>query len=92
MYVVLAGLIAILGAFVRYGFEWARISITTVVFFAAVTAFVGFKVGQPDLFTVVSALIMGLFVALMVPLWHPATTAYLHQPLGHGPVEDPATR
>ncbi|WP_300676629.1 hypothetical protein [Nocardioides sp.] len=77
-YIVLAGLVGVLAAFLRNGFEWARISITVLLFFTGVAAIAGFRVGQPTLFSVFSVILLVLFVALMVPLWHPATTAYLH--------------
>jgi hypothetical protein len=87
-YIVLAGLVGMLAVFLRYGYEWARISITVLLFFAAVASVAGFRVGQPGLFSIVTVILIVLFAALMVPLWHPATTAYLHRPLAEADPED----
>ncbi|UDY22500.1 hypothetical protein [Nocardioides sp. Kera G14] len=83
-YVVLATLVCVLAVFLRNGFEWARIGITLLLFFTAVASFAGFRVGQPALFSVCTIVLMVMFVALMVPLWHPATSAYIH-----ANIEDP---
>ncbi|MFT4263217.1 MAG: hypothetical protein QM572_07545 [Nocardioides sp.] len=83
-YVVLASLVGVLALFLRNGFEWARMAITVLLFFTGVAAFAGFRVGQPGLFSVCAVVLMAMFVALMVPLWHPATTAYIHER-----IEDP---
>jgi hypothetical protein len=78
MYVVLASLIAVLGVFLNNGFEWARLGITVLLFFSAVAGIAGLRVGQPVAFAVCTVVGLALFAALMVPLWHPATTAYIH--------------
>ena len=78
LYVVLAGLVAVLGVFLKNGFEWARIGITVLLFFSAVAGIAGLRVGQPITFTVCLIIGIGLFAAMMVPLWHPNTTAYIH--------------
>ncbi len=77
-FIVLAGLTGILAVFLRNGFEWARIGITLLLFFAAVAGIAGFRVGQPGVFTVCAVGMLVLAIALMVPLWHPLTTAYIH--------------
>lgn len=78
MYVVLAGLIAVLGVFLNNGFEWARLGITVLLFFSAVAGIAGLRVGQPVAFAVCTVVGLALFAAVMVPLWHPGTTAYIH--------------
>jgi hypothetical protein len=78
LYVVLAGLVAVLGVFLKNGFEWARIGITVLLFFSAVTGVAGLRVGQPTTFDVCTVVGLALFAAVMVPLWHPDTTAYIH--------------
>jgi hypothetical protein len=78
LYVVLAGLIAVLGVFLNNGYEWARIVITGLLFFSAVAAVAGLRVGQPTAFAVCTVVGLALFAALMVPLWHRDTTAYIH--------------
>jgi hypothetical protein len=89
LYVVLAGLVAVLGVFLNNGFEWARLGITVLLFFSAVAGVAGLRVGQPVVFDVCTVVGLALFAALMVPLWHPDTTAYIHadpeaEPLSHG--------
>ena len=78
LYVVLAGLLGVLGVFLGNGFEWARLGITVLLFFSAVASIAGLRVGQPVVFDVCTVLGLALFAALMVPLWHPDTTAYIH--------------
>lgn len=78
LYVVLAGLVAVLGVFLSNGFEWARLGITALLFFSGVAGVAGLRVGQPTTFAVCTVIGLALFAALMVPLWHPDTTAYIH--------------
>lgn len=78
LYVVLAGLVSVLGVFLSNGYEWARLGITVLLFFSAVTGVAGLRVGQPTAFAVCTIVGLALFAALMVPLWHPDTTAYIH--------------
>jgi hypothetical protein len=78
LYVVLAGLVGVLGVFLKNGFEWARVGITLLLFFSAVAGVAGLRVGQPTTFTVVLVVGVALFAAMMVPLWHRDTTAYIH--------------
>jgi hypothetical protein len=78
MYVVLAGLIAVLGVFLNNGFEWSRLGITVLLFFSAVAGVAGLRVGQPITFSVCTVVGLALFAAVMVPLWHRDTTAYIH--------------
>jgi hypothetical protein len=78
LYVVVASLLGVLGVFFGNGFEWARLGITVLLFFAGVAIVAGLRVGQPRLFDVFIILGLALFAALMVPLWHPDTTAYIH--------------
>lgn len=78
LYVVLAGLIAVLGVFLNNGYEWARLGITVLLFFSAVAGIAGLRVGQPVVFDVCTVVGLALFAAMMVPLWHPDTTAYIH--------------
>ncbi|MFT4286854.1 hypothetical protein [Nocardioides sp.] len=81
LYVVVAGLVAVLGVFLRNGFEWARVGITATLVFGIVASVGGFRVGQPGLFIAWACVCVVIFLALMVPLWHPATTAYIHAPI-----------
>jgi hypothetical protein len=78
LYVVLAGLVAVLGVFLSNGFEWARLGITVLLFFSAVAGVAGLRVGQPLTFDVCTIVCLAFFAAVMVPLWHPDTTAYIH--------------
>jgi hypothetical protein len=78
LYVVLAALVAVLGVFLSNGFEWARLGITVLLFFAGVAGIAGLRVGQPVLFDICTIVGLALSAAVMVPLWHPDTTAYIH--------------
>lgn len=78
MYVVLASLVWVLGVFLRNGFEWARSGITVVLVFTSIAAIGGMRVGQPRLFDVCTVVCLVLVGALLVALWHPRTTAYIH--------------
>ncbi|HEY0890130.1 MAG TPA: hypothetical protein VGE38_11015 [Nocardioides sp.] len=89
MYVVLAALVWVLGVFLRNGFEWARSGITVVLVFSGVAAVGGMRVGQPTLFDVCTVVCLVLVAALLVALWHPRTTAYIHADLD-GPADDQA--
>lgn len=82
LYVVVASLLGVLGVFFGNGFEWARLGITVLLFFSAVAIIAGLRVGQPRLFDVLTVLGLALFAALVVPMWHPDTTAYIHDPDG----------
>lgn len=79
MYVVLVALMGVLGVFLRNGFEWARSGITVVLVFTAVAAVGGLRVGQPLLFDICTVVCLVLAAGLLVPLWHPDTTAYIHE-------------
>lgn len=86
LYVVVAGLVSVLGVFLRNGFEWARVGITVTLAFGIFASVGGFRVGQPVLFVVWACVCLVIVAALMVPMWHPATTAYIH-----APIEEPET-
>lgn len=88
LYVVLASLLGVLGVFVGNGFEWARLGITVLLFFAAVASIAGLRVGQPGLFDGCTVVGLALAAATVVPLWHPDTTAYIHA----DPEDDPLVR
>ncbi|MFT4084615.1 MAG: hypothetical protein QM638_18715 [Nocardioides sp.] len=83
LYVVLAGLYAVLAVFVRNGYESARISFTALVLFACVAAIGGMARDLPALIVVLGAVEVAVAVAMLVLLWLPASTRFFHP----GPVE-----
>lgn len=78
LYVVLASLVWVLTVFLRNGFEWARSGITVLLVFTAIASVGGMRVGQPLLFDVCTVICLLLAAATLVPMWHPRTTAYIH--------------
>ena len=78
LYVVLASLVWVLTIFLRNGFEWARSGITVLLVFTAIASIGGMRVGQPALFDVGTMVCLALAAATLAPMWHPATTAYIH--------------
>lgn len=78
LFAVLAGLVGVLAVFLRNGFEWARICLTVIIFFAAVASVGGIRTGPPFLFVLLSIVAIGLGVAIIVLMWLPATGRYIH--------------
>lgn len=78
LFAVLASLVAVLSVFVRNGFEWARICLTAIIFFAAVASIGGIRTGPPFLFEILPIVAIALGLAVIVLLWLPATTRYIH--------------
>lgn len=77
MFVVMALLIWVLAAFLRGGYNWARVSLTVTLFFLAVGTVAGLRTGMPATFSVVSLLSFPLEAAAVFLLWHKDTSAYL---------------
>lgn len=80
LFAVLASLVAVLAVFVRNGFEWARICLTAIIFFAAVASVGGIRTDPPFLFEILPVVAIALGLAVIVLLWLPATTRYIHPP------------
>ena len=77
LFVVMALLLWVLSAFLRAGYNWARVSLTFTLFFLAVGTLAGVKTGTPVLFTVISVASFPLEVAAIFFLWHKDTSAHL---------------
>jgi len=79
LFVVVAGLIWVLVAFLRGGYKWARVALTATLFFLAVGTVAALRTGTPTTFTVLSVLSFPLEAAAAYFLWHKDTGAYLDQ-------------
>jgi hypothetical protein len=77
LFVVVAGLILVLTAFLRGGYNWARIALTLTLFFLAVGTIAGLRTGAPATFMVFSVISFPLEAAAVYFLWHKDTSAYL---------------
>ena len=77
MFVVVALLIWVLAAFLRGGYNWARVSLTLTLFFLAVGTIAGLRTGAPATFMVLSVNSFPLEAAAVFFLWHKDTSAYL---------------
>jgi hypothetical protein len=77
MFVMVALLIWVLAAFLRGGYNWARVSLTVTLFFLAVGTIAGLRTGAPAEFMVLSVASFPLEAAAIYFLWHKDTGAYL---------------
>ncbi len=77
LFVMVALLIWVLAAFLRGGYNWARISLTLTLFFLAVGTIAGLRTGAPAEFMVLSVASFPLEAAAIYFLWHKDTSAYL---------------
>jgi len=77
LFVVVAGLIWVLVAFLRGGYSWARVALTLTLFFLAVGTVAALRTGAPVTFTVLSIASFPLEAAAVYFLWHKDTSAYL---------------
>lgn len=84
LYIVLAGLVAVLGAFFRQGHEWARISLVVMLALMAIGMVAGLRTGPPAVFVVFSLLLLVAEGVVLYFLLHRDTTGYLHPERGAG--------
>ena len=77
LFVVVALLIWVLGAFLRGGYGWARTALTATLFFLAVGTIAGLHTGAPTTFVLLAALSFPIEAAALYFLWHRDTGAYL---------------
>jgi len=77
LFIVFAALAAVLVMFVRDGHSWARLSLTVLVVFMAVSTLAGLRTEPPVLFLVLSLLALVLDAVLLVFLWHRDTSTYI---------------
>ena len=89
LFVVFALLAAVLVSFLRSGHAWARLALSGLAIFMAVTTLAGLRSDPPALFLVLPAAWVALDVALLVCLWLPPTTAYLNGSWQASPARTP---
>ena len=77
LFVVVALLIWVLTAFLRSGYNWARMSLTVTLVFLAVGTIGGLRTGAPTVFMVLSVVSFPLEAVAIYFLWHKDTSAYL---------------
>lgn len=77
LFVVLAGLLAVLYVFVREGHNWARLALASLVVVLAFSVVAGLRTGPPAVFVVLSLASLVLDALLLVFLWQRDTSAYL---------------
>jgi hypothetical protein len=77
LFVVVGLLMWMLLVFFANGNNWARLSLTALLFFAAVTTVAGIRTDPPAVFVVLSVVSMVLEVVAVAYLWHPDTTRFL---------------
>lgn len=74
----LAALLGVLSVFLRNGFEWARVVISALVFFLAVAGVGAIQTGPPVLFSLLALGAIAIAVVLVVLMWLPSVSRYLH--------------
>jgi hypothetical protein len=79
LFVVVGLLMWMLLVFFANGNNWARLALTALLFFAAVTTVAGIRTDPPGVFVVLSVVSMVLEVVAVAYLWHPDTTRFLKQ-------------
>lgn len=78
LFVVLAGLALVFIAFFRAGHSWARTCLAVLIAFTALGTIAGLQTVPPTIFVVFAGLSLVIEAVLVALLFHPATTAYLH--------------
>ena len=77
MFVVVGLLMWMLLVFFANGNNWARLCLTALLFFTAVTTVAGIRTEPPGVFVVLSVASMLLEVVAVAYLWHPDTNRFL---------------
>jgi len=77
LFVVVSLLIWMLLVFFANGYNWARLSLTALLFFAAVTTVAGIRTDPPAVFVVLSVASMVIEVVAVAYLWHPDTNRFI---------------
>lgn len=80
LFLVLAGLVWVLGAFFRAGHEWARLSLAVLVALTAIATVAGIRTGPPVVFVLFCLVSLLVGVVLLRYLFDPATTAFIRGP------------
>jgi hypothetical protein len=79
LFVVVGLLMWMLLVFFANGNNWARLSLTALLFFTAVTTVAGIRTDPPAVFVVLSVISMVLEVVAVAYLWHPDTNRFLRE-------------
>ena len=79
LYVVVGLLMWMLLVFFANGNNWARLSLTALLFFTAVTAVAGIRTDPPGVFVVLLLASLVLEVVAVAYLWHPDTNRFLRE-------------
>jgi hypothetical protein len=79
LFVVMACLLWVLGAFLRGGYSWARVVLTVALFFLAVGTVAGLRTGAPGVFAVLSVLSFPCEAVAVFFMWHKDTSRYLRE-------------
>ena len=79
LYVVVALLMWMLLVFFANGNNWARLALTALLFFTAVTTVAGIRTEPPAVFVVLSIASLVLEVVAVAYLWHPDTNRFLRR-------------
>ncbi len=77
LFVVVGLLMWMLLVFFSSGNNWARLCLTALLFFTAVTTVAGIRTDPPGVFVVLSVASMVLEVIAVAYLWHPDTNRFL---------------
>jgi hypothetical protein len=77
LFVVVSLLIWMLLVFFSNGYNWARLSLTALLFFAAVTTVAGIRTDPPAVFVVLSVASVVIGVVAVAYLWHPDTNRFI---------------
>jgi hypothetical protein len=93
LFIVFAALAGVLVMFVRDGHSWARISLSVLVVFMAVSTLAGLRTDPPVLFLVLALASAVLDAALLFFLWHRDTSTYIRGAwlASHGSSTDSST-
>ena len=77
LFVVVGLLMWMLLVFFANGNNWARLCLTALLFFAAVTTVAGIRTDPPEVFVVLSVASMVIEVVAVAYLWHPDTNRFM---------------
>lgn len=89
LYVVMLGLLWVLGSFFRNGFEWGRIGISVLLLGSAIASIGAVLTAPPPLFVVCIAVAIVLGLVTLVLMWLPPVTRYIHPRADAAPTPPP---
>ena len=89
LYVVMLGLLWVLSAFLRNGFEWGRIGITALMLGSAVASIGAILTAPPLLFVICTVIAILVGATSLVLMWLPPVTHYIHPRAAIAPTPSP---